>query len=256
MVEEAKIRITIDPSEAKRQLASSKELRQKEQAIDKSVDRAVKKMAAARARESVPEVRSKQAMERGELRTLELIAAGRLGLAAAITGRIKQATETAIGKERFAALATSAGRFAVRAAAVDTVLTTGFPLLGALVEEGITAAGRDANIPGAQKIADVVANGLRTITEFVQTVKAEISGTLRTVAEGASLAKGFALTGADFGKLPALLTSLRSVNVYEDKLEQDLSEAALAEGASNLGKFIREAIADQLTPLFTKFTQR
>ena len=144
----------------------------------------------------------------------------------------------------------------MQVAALEKLATAGLPILSQFIQSGVKESAKKSGIPGAEDIAQVIADGLNQITNAAQQAKAEISGTLKTVGETTTLAKGFALTGADFGKLPNLLKDLRSVNVFKSKLEQDLSESALRQGATNIQKFVTDESSKMLKDIFKARSNR
>lgn len=194
---------------------------------------------------------------------LEAIAGGRIGIAAFAVSRAQRAAKRLFfpgleaageegkdARERFGHFTQNVATATARAAAVEKVVTVGLPVLSTMIQTGIKDFAGDT--PGLKQVADLVTSAMNKITDLVQTAEAEIAGTMRTVREATTLAKGFALTGQDFGKLPDLFAGIRGVNVRQSKLEQDMSEAALREGTAHVAEFVRNAAAETIGDLFSK----
>lgn len=275
MVDEAKIQITLDDAQLKKQF--TREERVREQKDRREVQtRRIDPRLVERLRESLRQRRGAAVVtpsERAEVTAaagptaLEALAGGRVGVGAFLVSRSQELGKRlffpGIGIKgepgqkaaaRFQRFTQTATRLTAQAAAVEKTVTVGLPVLSTFIEGGIKdAAGDD---PVSQAVAETVSQAMKEITDAVQQAKAEISGTIKTIREATTVSKGFALTGQDFGKLPNLLATLRGVNVRQSKIEQDMNESVLREGTSAVGKFVKDSMADLVGKMFDGDSQR
>ncbi len=265
MTEEAKIRITLDPRTARQEAKRAKERGRKrgEQgaASPESIRRLREQVESRRSDLAVPAALDRQrALRRGLVRPGAGLTAGRVlvggvvarGAGARLAGKAGAAGR--VGRGKFLRFVGKVGAAVVRTVVLDKVVNLGFPVLSQLLKDGMkdfdTGGGSNTIEEVVKAIQRTVATALDEATDAVQSLKAEIAGTVRTVGETVKIAKGFAITGQDFGKLPSLTKAIRNVNVFEDKLKADVSEATVREATSNIGEGIREGTADLLLKMF------
>jgi hypothetical protein len=274
MADQTIVELGLDDAAFRRDLEKSareEEKRQKAAARrvppDPAVVEKIQRAVAARRKRLTPRERAEEDAGPAGPTALESLAGGRVGIGAFAISRAQEfgkriffpgigqpGERGTAARERFGKFTQATANLAAKAAAIENVVAVGLPVLSTLIESGVRESA--GQTPGLKQVADFVANTLKQITDTVQQFKAEISGTLKTIGEATTLAKGFAITGQDFGKLPHLLLRLRGVNIREAKHELDMTEATLREGTNNVGEFIRKKTAEMIQDVFSKGSQR
>lgn len=200
MVEEARIRIVVDPAQARRTLD------------DIEGKRPLEAQAAQAKPPTVTQQASRGGLQRGAAQANVVATAGGVAVA-----------------RRFGTGITKVAAFGATVAATFGLI---IPLIQTATEKAIEdSLGSD---PFSDKVLDVVRGTLGSITDTIQRVAAEAASVILTTGESMSLAKGFALTGQQFdGRFFAAVGAMERVNAQQTKAKFDLSEAGFIQGARN-----------------------
>lgn len=215
MVEEAKVRITIDPAQARRELDRTERARAGGR----------RGGVAGAPAGAVPGVGARPARRAG--------------------GGARAAAGAALGR-KFGGAVLGAARTAVGALALATLI----PVLSELIKSGFEDLLGDD--PFSKKVKDLITGTLDNVTDNAQTALAAAGGTIKTIGETIQLGKGLALTGQqlDPGEFLAITQALARVNIFETKVKFDLHEAGITQATRNSAKQIRKGIADWMQRTF------
>ena len=134
--------------------------------------------------------------------------------------------------------------------AVQQTFQTLLPVLSELIKSGIEEA--FGNDPFAKRVKEVTTGVLDNLTDNFQTGLAAGIGTVKTVGETIQVAKGIALTGQqlDPGQFSKIVKALAAVNIFETKVNFDLSEAGVTQATRNAAKIVRERIREYMDDVF------
>ena len=134
--------------------------------------------------------------------------------------------------------------------AVQQTFQTLLPVLSELIKSGIEESfGSD---PFANKVKEVTTSILDNLTDNFQTGLAAGIGTVKTVGEAIQVAKGVALTGQQLepGQFSDIALALAKVNIFETKVQFDLSEAGVTQATRNAAKAVRGTIREYFDEVF------
>ncbi len=221
MAEQAKIEITIDPSQAREEL-----------------DRIE---AAAPGRQD----RTRRVAGLGASATSALPRAPRAGIGAVeATG----AGALLSGGRRFATIV----KGAVQAVIAEKAVSVGFPVLAQVVADAVEElAGKDSEEKAA-KLAEAVAKGLRDAEEGRQELWSRAKGIGAAVAETASVAYASALTGnyLSLGQLGDLMRAEFNANKVEFQNRSAQKQAVLERWTRNQADQIKDWLARHIQQSF------
>lgn len=269
MVEEARIKVVLDRAQARRELERAKKQEAKRQEapgrqpgprVKKSKIESMSNELKRRRAGVLSNADQARFMKRMAPGGMEALVGGRIGIGAFAVTRGRELTRKAFGadkpklageagRQRMARFGRVVGKATVVAAAINTIINTGLPVMSEFLSSGVKDIALEAG-PEAGAATQATADVLTEITDFVQNIKAELSAIGRSFSDGKELLSGYTLVGSDLGKIPLAFNGVHTVNKFEEKLQMDLSEAAMRERVGNVGSFVREGITSILEEMF------
>lgn len=234
MVDEAKIRITIDPAQARRELdrierAAPGQREKRVTGFSPSVAAGAGGATAAK---------NKAAQQAGGAPS---VSAGGAVVAGGLAGR------------RFSTVV----KTAVAAVIAEQTISKGFPILSELIKEGVRemfAGGTPLERDIADRISALVTGGLDKIEETIRAAKRTVATVIEPGIETASAAYGAALTGNQLsaGEIGDAFESLKRANEIQFDSKSRLKAQELRIATRNQGKKIKDFMAENLEGFFPR----